>query len=256
MPISFVSRACSTLTFLTSPTRVVQSVGQTHAAGNLLVACFHSRQDGTSPITQVTNLAGDLWSRSVASPYEDYHGGIHYFENWYCLSTKGAAADVLTVTGAWATTPIAAITVYEFSASGQTFVYSGVDGFGGIGTDLSNGGFGFLVSSNMLITVPSVVVAGYRSVAGSNPPINPSGTQFPGLDGGGGTTTLYDSYQFTQVSGTAHASYAALNFPQWGILASVFALGPPLPVGMGCPQDLPPAAGTGGVGCSKDLANV
>jgi hypothetical protein len=257
---SFVSRNNSSITQLTSPSRGQQSVGQTHTAGNLLVALIQSRQGGTSPIATVTNTAGDLWSRSVNSPYEDYPGGIHYFENWYCLSTKGAVADQLTITwtGGIGNPPDTVMTVYEFSGGGLTMVYTNVDGYGGIGADNSHGFQGFLVSSSMTITSPSVIVAGYRSVSGANPPINPSGVQFTGSDDitGPPNETHYDSYQFTSVSGTAHASYTGTTQPQWGILASVFALGPALPVGMGCPQDLPPAASTGGVGCAADLGTV
>jgi hypothetical protein len=258
---SFVSRNNSALTQLTSPSRGQQSVGQTHAAGNLLVACIHSRQGGTSPIASISNTAGDLWSRSVNSPYEDYPTGIHYFENWYVLSTKGALNDQLTLAwvGAIADPPDTVMTVYEFHGGGQTMVYTNVDGYGGLPIDFFNGGQGFLVSSVMTITAPSVVVAHYRSVSGTNPPVNPSGIQFAGIDDTSGiphNETHYDSYQFTSVSGTAHASYTGTTDPQWGILASVFALGPALPVGMGCPQDLPPAASTGGVGCAADLGTV
>ena len=239
--ITFVSRQACALTLLTAPTRFIMSVGQTHTAGNLLVVLVHSRQDGSTPLTSVTNTAGDTFLRSVSSPYEDFAGGIHYFETWYCLATKGAVGDLITLSFGGVAPAIENIAVYEFSANGQTFVYTGVDGSGGSGFDISHGGVGYITTGTLAITVPSVVVANYRSDSSANPPITPSGTQFSNIV----DSLIFDSYQFTQVSGTANASYSTINTdPQWGILASVFALGPPLPVGVGCAQDLPPVAGT------------
>jgi hypothetical protein len=218
---------------------------QAHAAGSTLVLGVIYSSNGPQ-IAGVTNTAVDTWQRSVASPFQ---GFAHAHECWYVPVTKGNPADVvtLTFTGVNSGTDVTMV-CYEFGGGGATLTYTGVDGSGFSPADPLN----FIHTGTMVISGSSVVIAAYRN-SNDNIPTSPSGTQF----NTGGEGTKYDSYQFTSVSGTAHASITLGDpYAQWSILASVFALGAQPPVISsitGCPQDLPHPASSGGTGCGGDL---
>lgn len=241
MALTVVSRANAVPITLTSPTRYL-SATQAHAAGNCLVALFHLN-NGT--VVSVTNTAGDTWIRSALSPY--LTGTIHHHEMWYCLSTLGNPADVLTVfvTGE----AELAITVYELATSAPSLQAQYV-GDAAANIQVDGGSPPTINSGAILLTRPSLLLALYRDSLGTAP-TSPSGTQFAALNTGG-VTSYYDCWQTAPVSAAVTAIAGATNtFPQWSILASAFTES--AGVGFGCAQDLPASGSSGGVGCSTDI---
>ncbi len=257
--MTFVSRNLASLTLFSSPTRRQQATGQTHTAGNLLVALVTYLGDviDTPPLSTITNTAGDQWLRTTLTPLDDYPSGAHVFETWYVLATKGASNDKITIMfpagGDPGGTVDKVLTVYEFATDpGGVFQYlSNGDANGGMGIDTRFGNQGRIESGLIHISQPSLVIANYRSVSGANPPIWPSGVHAFS----GGPVTHFDSYQFASANMQVTAAYTDSSDPQWGVYATVFYPGetPPPPGPPGCPQDLPALAGTEGPGCRQDL---
>lgn len=189
----------------------VAAPAQTHTAGNLLVALvFHEGAgfDPPSEVTGITNTAGDVWSKTTSTPYDDPVNSSYVVEAWYVLSTKGATNDVVTAT-LNANTPYCTIVVFEINNSAGSFLYN-MDSVGS-----HNASSTAITTGTLTITGESVVLALYETDAGS-PPTSPSGTQ--GSSDGGGR--VYDSYQFTSTSGAASATSSGVG--GWTILAAAF----------------------------------
>jgi hypothetical protein len=251
---TLVSRISTTID-LNSPPFVCPA--QTHTAGNFLVVVMSHYDFSPQGIVtkSVTNTAGDTFFPTTQTPWiEDAHipspyGDNHTQEIWYCPSTAGHVSDIITITFTTTGMTNLAIGCYEFNfgtAGLHTGAYSGVDG--GVAYNQALEG-PFVTTPVLLITQPSVVVAVYRNAAASAP-TSPSGTQFSTM--GPTAPTVFDSYQFTSVSGAAFCTLTGLGSHNGGMLAAVFAGGGP----QGCYQDLPHAVSTGGSGCASDVPNV
>lgn len=168
-----------------------------HAAGNLLVVSVAWAQDGGFPsdITSVTDTAGDTFTSAAA---RFLWSGDNYLQQWYCASTAGHAANVVTVAFSGA-----------FGASSRGVSVVQISGAHASPAD----GAGSGSSASGTVATGSITVSGNGMLVAIA--VNP----FSGMSAGSGftgavfadTTTLLYEYKVVSASQTATAGTAVAN---------------------------------------------